>query len=165
MKISARTKWRTIAQVDEFFDEDTRKRLEDAAKRVFGSYMELTLDKFLDLYQNEYKSVLGEMSDPTVMQVYWLRGFSKFVEDMTKALERMSIKPDAMELQAQEGTLQMNFAEAVLVFVQEYFSLPSFDACGSITIGEFLLAKRASFNRALMQRNLHKLQMQKLNKR
>lgn len=165
MKITAQTKWSKIANLEPFFSEDTRKAMTEAAEAQFGDYYALTLDALFELLNGDFSAMLGNTDDPTALQVAWAKGFAEFAKTLTDTLDGMTIKPDAVEVRAQAGTLKMSFQEGVLVFCRDYFGLPSFAACGTLTVGDFLLAKKAAYNIAVAQRNMRTIQEQKFKRR
>ena len=61
--------------------------------------------------------------------------------------------------------LKISWDEAILVFVRDYFGLHSFKDAERITMGEILIAKRATYNREKFQRKLAKIQTAKLHKK
>ena len=69
------------------------------------------------------------------------------------------------EKRAENGLLKTDWAESMLVFLQNFFGLRSFREAENITVGEILIAKRARFNEDMYRRNLARIQTQKITKK
>lgn len=142
--------------------DETLDQLEKGAQEVFGQYTTLTIDEFFGLMDGDY-SILGDTSHPSVLQVYWAKGFQSFCTNLAKMCERLQVPEDPNRTKLLEhGCVQLEAQESVLVFVRDYFGLPSFFEAGKRTIGEYLLARKASFNAAMMRKNYEAEQRKKL---
>ena len=139
--------------------EDELKR---SAEQVFKPVHTLTINEFFGVVNGDY-SVLGDMSDPTVLQVYWLKRFAEYVETFADICKRTRVEPTAEQQQAAKGCVQIEPAEGMLIFVRSYFGLHSFREAGEITMNEYVMARKDTYNNALIRRNMEKIQMCKLN--
>jgi hypothetical protein len=61
--------------------------------------------------------------------------------------------------------LPVEWQEGMLVFVRAYFGLKSFGEAENVTIGDYLLAKKDEYNSTIFQRNMAKIQTQKIHKK
>jgi hypothetical protein len=77
----------------------------------------------------------------------------------------MQVQQTIDEKKAAKGLLQTDWAENMLVFLQDFFGLRSFKEAEKITVGEILIAKRARFNEDTYRRNLARIQTQKITKK
>lgn len=166
MRIINRTKYRTLQPVERFLTEQSIRNIQEAAEKEFGSMYELTFAKFYACANGDFSSVLGNMADPTLLQVYWIKRFEKFVEEFAEQMKKLTLPPTPEEMQAEQGLLKTSWDESILVFAQSYFGLRSFkEVSETITIGEILIAKRAAYNREAYQRRLNAIQTAKLKRK
>lgn len=163
MIVTASTKYKDFAEVEQYISDDEKAKLKAAAEKQFRNCYALTIDEFFGVTSGDY-SLLGDTTDPTVLQVYWLRRFAEFCEEFTKACERLQLEPTPEQVQAQAGCVDMSPQESMLVFMRDYFGLPSFYAAGERTIGEYLTARKDKYNAAKVQRNYENMQRRKLQK-
>lgn len=164
MIITSETKYADFAEYEEFVDEASKAEIKQQAERYFKPCHTLTLDEFWGIMRGDY-SLIGDATEPTVLQIYWCKRFSDFCEEFAKECERMHIQPTPEETAAQNGTIPMEAQEAMLVFTREYFGLPSFFAAGERTIGEYLTARKDRYNQDRARRNYEAAQRAKMKKK
>lgn len=162
MLITEKTKYVDILAVEKHFKDKSIEELKAAAIKHFGSFYDLTFEAFHECANGEYTKIVGDLSDPTVLQVYWVKAFSDFVKEFVEQLGKLHIQPTADEKKAASNLLQVNWDEGMLVFIRNYFGLKSFKDAEKITIGEILIAKRAQYNDDLFRRRLNNIQVQKM---
>lgn len=165
MRITEKTKYSKLVPVEKFLKDKDIAALKQAAEKQYGAMYDLTFTDFHACSNGDFASVLGDFSEPTVLQVYWCKRFEEFVREFVEALSKLNIQQTPDEKKAAAGLLTMDWAEGMLIFVRNYFGLPSFKAAEQITMGEILIAKRAQYNSDLFQRNMSNMQMQKYNKK
>ena len=164
MRVTERTQYATVREYEKYFAPDFVKALQDAAERQFGAMYDLTFAEFHALANGDF-SRLGDMSNPTVLQVYWAKRFSEFVDEFAKTLKKLQVKQTTDEEQAGADLLPVSWAEGLLVFLQKYFGLQSYKQAEQITLGELLIAKRAQYNEDLFKRRLQALQLKRMQKK
>ena len=162
MQITEKTKYRDIKQFEPCFSEETISAIKEQAERMYGGMYDLTFEIFWACSNGDF-SILGDVSDPTVFQVYWLKQFEQFAKDFAEALKKYTLKPTSDEEMASANLIRTTWGENILVFLQQYFGLKSFKEAEKITTGEILIAKRSKYNCDKFQREMAKIQMQKLN--
>ena len=165
MQITEATKYAEFEPVEKYVKPKAVQRIFESAEEKFGKMYDLEFGTFWQCSNENFAEVLGGMSEPTVLQVYWKKLFEKFVEEFAGAMKAMTLTQTAEEIQAAEGLLKISWDEAILVFVRDYFGLHSFKDAERITMGEILIAKRAVYNREKFQRKLAKIQTAKLHKK
>lgn len=165
MRVTDGTKYKEFEGVEKYLTEKSIRELYDKAEEKFGRMYDLEFRQFWQCGNGDFAEVLEDMSEPTVLQVYWVKRYEKFVEEFATTLKRMTLPQTPEEIQAADGLLKVSWDEAILVFVREYFGLHSFKEAERITMGEILIAKRAAYNRDKFQRKLAKIQTAKLNKK
>jgi len=164
MRITERTLYATIKPVEKYFRENMEAEIMRAAEGKFGGMYDLEFATFWACAGGDFSN-LGDMRNPTVLQVYWVKRFNKFVEEITQALKGLTLNPTAEESKAGQGLLQVTWGESILIFLQQFFGLKSYKEAEKITIGELLIAKRAQYNKDLFQRKLANIQLDKLRKK
>lgn len=164
MRVTERTQYATVREYEKYFAPEFVKALQDAAEQQFGSMYDLTFAEFYALANGDF-SRLGDMSNPTVLQVYWTKRFAAFVDEFANTMKKLQIKPTADEEQAGAALLPVSWAEGLLVFLQKYFGLQSYKQAEQITLGELLIAKRAQYNEDLFKRRLQSLQLKRMQKK
>lgn len=165
MLITEKTKYEEFQAVERYVSKSSVQGIYEAAEQKFGNMYNLEFGSFWECANGNYSEVLGDISEPTVLQVYWKKRFEKFVEEFAAQLKSMILPQTSEEIQASEGLLKIGWDEGMLVFVREFFGLHSFKEAERITIGEILIAKRAAYNRDKFQRKLSKIQTEKLRKK
>lgn len=161
MRITSETKYIEIVAVEKYFDGDTVESLKREAEKKYGEMYDLEFSTFWNCCNGDF-SHLGSLEDLTVLQAYWMKRFEDFSTEIAKALSALQIRSTEDEKRASEGLLKVSWGESVLVFLQKYFGLKSFKEAEKITIGELLIAKRASYNEELFARRLAKIRTQKI---
>lgn len=161
MRITERTKYAKIAHIEKYFTAQTIDGLKSAAEAKYGAMYDLPFGTFWACQNGDF-SHLGDLSNPTVLQIYWCKRFADFATDYAKQLQACTLPPTADETAANNGLLPVSFGEAMLVFMQSFFGLRSFKEAEQITTGELLIAKRAQFNRDKFQRNFAAIQRKKI---
>ena len=164
MRITDRTLYSTIKPIEKYFREETVKDLKRGAEAKYGAMYDLEFATFWACAGGDF-SHLGDMKNPTVLQMYWIKRFKDFVEEFTKTLKGLQISLTADERKASEGQLQVTWGESILVFTQQWFGLKSYKEAERITIGEILIAKRAQYNQDLFRRKLANIQTSKFRKK
>lgn len=139
--------------------EESKQELIAASQSVYGDYWALPIEDFVAVSQGDV-SRLGDMGDPTVLQVYWLKGLREFVKVFEKTLQRMNVPKDAQETAAESATIRVSMAEGMLVFVREYFGLHSFEDAGKKSLLDYVMARRDRFNAYMYNKRLSELRAQ-----
>ena len=165
MRITEHTQYATVAPVEKYFTAETVQRLQQAAEAKFGGMYDLTFATFYACEHGDFSEPLGDMTNPTALQVYWRKRFVEFETEFAQQLKACTLPLTAEEKQANDGLLRTDWGENMLVFVQQFFGLPSFKEAEQITLGEILIAKRAAYNRDAFQRKINAIQMRKFSKK
>ena len=164
MRITDKTKYKSIASMEKYFSKRTINDLKQAAENKYGGMYDLPFATFYACSNGDFSN-LGNTDNPTVLQVYWCKRFHQFEKEFAEHMKKATLMQNNDELRAAEGALKISWGEAVLVFVQQFFGLGSFKDAEKITTGEILIAKRAQYNRDLFQRNMAKIQVNKFKKK
>lgn len=165
MEVNNKTKYLDFVLIEQCITPESRKALIAGAQAQYGYYGQLTIDQFWSVVNGD-KSLLGDMSEPLVLQVYWLYGFEEYCKGFTEALEKLVVPENPNDKDKYNmGCVNMSAQETMLIFTREYFGLPSFFAAGKRTIGEYLTARKDKFNQAMMQHNFAESQKAKFKKK
>lgn len=165
MRITSKTKYSVLEPVEKYLTTKGVQELKKAAENEFGAMYDLTFAQFHACANGDFSGMIGEMKDPTALQVYWAKRFADFVEEFANELKRLTTKQTADEKRASSGMLKVAWDEGLLIFIQSFFGLKSFREAEQITMGEILIAKRASYNQDIFRRNLNKIQMNKIGRK
>lgn len=164
MRITERTLYATIEPIEKYFRPKMADDIMRAAEGKFGSMYDLEFATFWACAGGDF-SHLGDMKNPTVLQVYWCKRFADFVKTFADMLQKMQLPQTADESKAGQGLLQVTWGEGILVFLQQWFGLKSYKEAEKITMGELLIAKRAQYNQDLFRRRLAQVQTAKFKKK
>lgn len=164
MLISDKTKYADFQGVEKYVTAKSIEAIKRAAEAKFGEMYDLTFADFYACANGDF-SRIGEMKDPTVLQVYWCKRFAEFVEDFAKQLKNTVVPMTPEEKTANESLLSVSFGEAILTFLQQWFGLRSYKEAEKITLGELLIAKRAAYNRDMFSRKINEIQRRKFSKK
>lgn len=152
------------ADILPFVTADSHKTLMAEAAKLRDPYT-LTLSEFFACCEGDFGCVVKDTKNPTTGEVLWLEMFQSFVDDFSKILERLVIQQTPEQKQASANCLPVEWQEGMLVFVRAYFGLKSFGDAENVTIGDYLLAKKDDYNTNVFQRNMAKIQTQKIHKK
>lgn len=163
MKIDVSTPYSDIAELDrhELLTDKSQNELTKAAEKVFGNPWSLTISQLSDLLSGDF-SRLGDLSNPTILQVYWCKRFKSFIEEFSKALENLSLPMDTDEKRATEGLPSVTFIEGLLIFSKNYFHLHSFEQAGRTILSDVLIAKKDVFRTQAQQKKWNNIQQEKM---
>lgn len=166
MQVTENTKYSVFAPVEQYATPETIENLKQAAQKIYGDTWSLTIGQFAELSDgNGFYDILGDTSDPTVLQVYWLKAFADFAKDFAKVLESVKIPQDAAELQAAESCKKVSMLEGMLVFARGYFGLHSFADAEQVTLADYVIARRDEYNKAIYSRKLADLRTKQYRKK
>ena len=164
MEINLSEKYGLYADILPFVTDESRKELLKKVAEIRNPYT-LTLAEFFACAQGDFSCVVKDAENPTTGEVLWLEMFQSFVDDFSKILERLVIQQTPEQKQASANCLPVEWQEGMLVFVRAYFGLKSFGEAENVTIGDYLLAKKDEYNSTIFQRNMAKIQTQKIHKK
>ena len=166
MEVTSKTLYSEFAPFEQFATQESLQELKRAAEQLYGNCYGLTVDEFWGIVNGDF-SYIGitpetRESEPTVYQVYWIKRFNDFTQEIANACKRMTIKATPEQEQAANGCVKIEPMEQMLIFVRSYFGLPSFKAAGLITMGEYITARKDDYNQKRTQRNWEDIQRRKL---
>lgn len=144
-----------------FVTDASRKELMEQAAKIRDPYT-LTLAEFFACADGDFECVIKDVANLSTGEALWLDVFKAFMTDFGKILEKLVIPQTPEQKQASANCLPVEWQEGMLVFVRSYFGLKSFTEAENITIGDYLLAKKDEYNTAIFQRNMAKIQTQKI---
>lgn len=126
---------------------DSKKRLQVQACKMYGEYMALRIGDFIACTRGDFSHI--DCTDDerlTAGQYVWLIGFSEFCEDFLRKLKNLTPPMSETERQASAKCLKTTLAESMLVESRRYFGLHSFSDAENITLGEYLIARKDTYN-------------------
>lgn len=166
MQITEKTLYNDLAPFERYLTADGIKEIKAAAARFYKRGYDLTVDEYFGLVAGDY-SLLGDLREPTVLQVYWLKYFAEdFLPSFSRDCETYKSPTDEKQREAQNGTYDMTMQEGMVVFLQSFFGLSSFAAAGGLTLGEYITARKHKYNCDLVQHNYDRISRREMkNKR
>jgi hypothetical protein len=161
-EITENTKYIDFVEIESFIDQETKDQIIKASQTKYGDYYDLEVGDFIDFIDpnTERYKVLDD-PDISVFQVYWFIGFKEFIENFMKLIQNFTVKETPEELAASKNCYPTEFAESMLIFSRSYFGLHSFKEATHITLGDFILAKKDSYNSTVFQKTYSNIIMKK----
>ena len=83
MKVDEHTLYSDFEVFEKCLTQESLQELKRAAEEKYGSMYNLTIDQFFGISNGDF-SVLGDMTNPTVLQVYWQKRFSQFCDEFAR---------------------------------------------------------------------------------
>lgn len=168
MQVTEKTKFAEIAAFAPYFDQSSIESLKSAAERKYGTPWALTLGQFFQVADGDYSLVGIDFTQPnkiTALQYYWMESFKDMSMKLKKAVDSLSVEPTPDAKAASVGCRKMTFQESVKVFCREYFGLHSFRAVDDLTLDDFLLARKDSYNKSIFEKGMADIHNRKGNKK
>lgn len=156
MKVDAHTMYEDFSVFEPCIDDAQRRKLMDASARDLygdGGWWLMPLGDLFAIYDGD-TSPLKKGGGKTVFDVYRVIGLSEWMERYIATLEGLTLRPTAKEAALQNGTTRTTFENAVRVFCRDWFGLPNYKCVDDLTVTDFLIAKEAAYNRAVIDRNI-----------
>lgn len=165
MQITEKTPYSRLQPIERYLTPESVEQIKQAAERHFGLCGAITLADFFACADGDFARVIGG-GEPTVLQVYWIKRFCEdFLPAFTAACESLKSPQTAKELRAMQGLKRLTMQEGMLVFVQAFFGLPSFEAAEKITLGEYILARKVKYNNDIARFNYDKISREELRRK
>lgn len=167
MKISEKTRLAEIAEVMQFFTEDSVKTLKEQAEDLFGKCWNLTFADFFACAEKDFSCIGADVNHPeemTALQYYWIERFKDFAEEFTNAVEQLSTPSTNEAKMAAKSCLPMTFQEGVIVSCREYFGLHSFDEVYGIKVSDFVIMRKDLYNKAVFEQAIQRINESKYKK-
>ena len=157
MKIDKYTLYKDFASVESLAPASQLFALRDVAVRdKFGEagFYQLSIGDFLDAAIYNKYDALFDCRGETVFDRYRILAFSVWLDEFISAAEGLTLKPTPKQIAASSGCRPVTFEESVYFFMREYFGLSSFDAVRDLTVSDYLLAKKDTYNKQVVERAL-----------
>lgn len=146
--------------------DKSAEELASNATELYGRYEDMSLLDFLDCIEGDYSCIgVDAKKDKSISigKAVWLKGFAAFCEDFGKICNRLVVPESADSKQAHKGEVKMTMREGMLVFTRSYFGFHSFEeAAKVITVGEYIVARKDTYNSGIYQRNRAEIDKQKV---
>lgn len=150
-----------------FIVGEERDKLIKAAQELHGSYWSLSVGRFFECSKGVFKHIGIESNDEpiTTGQYLWVLGFKDFLELVAKVSKKYDVPQTADEKRAAAGCLQLTPYESVIVFLQSFFGLHSFDEAEERSMLEYITARKAVYNKAVFEKRMAQIQRAKYKKK
>ena len=156
MKIDKYTLYRDFAAVEPYIEAPKLEELRRAAVAdKFGKigFYGLKLGELLDGMKCDFDALM-DCDGETVFDRYRVAAFCEWLKEFVALVDSLTLKPTPMQARQTRGCKTLTFEESVYYFVRSYFGLPNFDAVRELTVGDYIMAKKDDFNKAVVDRNI-----------
>ena len=163
MKIDKYTLYRDFAAVEPYVEAPKLEELRRAAVAdKFGKvgFYGLTLGGLLDGMRGDFDALMDCGGD-TVFDRYRIAAFCEWLKEFVALVDSLTLKPTPKQMMQTNGCKSLTFEESVYYFVRSYFGLPNFNAVRDLTVGDYIMAKKDDFNKAVVDRNISNSLMNK----
>lgn len=163
MKIDKYTLYRDFVAVEPYVEAPKLEELRRAAvadKFGMEGFYGLTLGELLDGMRGDFDALMDCGGD-TVFDHYRVTAFCEWLKEFVAVVNGLTLKPTAKQIAQSSGCKSLTFEESVYYFVRSYFGLPNFDAVRELTVGDYIMAKKDDFNKAVIDRNISNSLMNK----
>jgi hypothetical protein len=157
------TLYKDFARIEPYIEAPKLNEIRQAAVRdKFGKvgFYGLTLGGLLDAMNGD-NDALFDCNGETVFDLYRVAAFSVWLNEFISVVNGLTLKPTAKQIAQSSGCKQLTFEESVYYFVRSYFNLPNFDAVRELTVGDYIMAKKDDYNKAVVDRNISNSLMNK----
>lgn len=156
MQISALDKYADLLGVLDVLTDGTRERIGSQMADHLKPFYSLTLEEFFACLRCDF-SCIGlqrpeDLAEMSVAQGLWVERFAPFVEEFIKVCEALKPPQAPDEVTKVAGLKPCTFEEAALLFSREYFGLHSFTDAAKTTLGDYVIARKDTYNKALQTR-------------
>ena len=163
MKIDKYTLYRDFVAVEPYVEAPKLEELRRAAVAdKFGTegFYGLTLGGLLDGMRCDFDA-LQDCGGDTVFDHYRVAAFCEWLKEFVAVVNGLTLKPTPKQKMQANGCKSLTFEESVYYFVRSYFGLPNFNAVRDLTVGDYIMAKKDDFNKAVVDRNISNSLMNK----
>lgn len=158
MKVDKYTLYRDFAAVEPYIEAPQLEELRRAAVAdKFGEngFYDLTLGGLLDGMNGDF-SALQDCGGETVFDRYRAAAFGEWMKEFVAVVDNLTLKPTPQQRMQANGCKPLTFEESVYYFVRSYFNLQNFNAVRDLTVGDYIMAKKDDYNKAVIDRNISK---------
>lgn len=157
MTISGFEKYADLVGIIDVLTDDSKKRLGDACVESVKPFWTLTFNEFFACIRLDF-SAIGictpeDLANASVAQTLWVERFRGFIDEFVKVCEALKVPQTPAEKMASTGCKPCTFEEHALLFCREYFGLHSFREAGETTLGDYIIAIKDTYNKAVQVRN------------
>ena len=163
MKIDKYTLYRDFAAVEPYIEAPKLEELRRAAvadKFGMEGFYGLTLGGLLDGMRGDFDALMDCGGD-TVFDRYRIAAFCEWLKEFVALVDSLTLKPTPKQRMQANGCKSLTFEESDYYFVRSYFGLPNFNAVRDLTVGDYIMAKKDDFNKAVVDRNISNSLMNK----
>lgn len=163
MTITPATLYSEFQPVEFAVSETERAKIAEAAEAFYfgdGGFWSLSVGDFIDITNGDIEKVCKQ--DGSVFAVYALRRFADFASTFVAAVEALVVPQTAEERAAMAVCREVTTAEAMLIFTRNYFGCQSFKQAATVSLGDYLIARKDAYNNAVAERKMAEIQRSKM---
>lgn len=145
---------------------EAKKKITDQISHEIFDFFGMTVAEFLRLKENilpeKVNKFLKRRKTTFFDYIRLLNAFDMGAKAFQQILEDTTIQNDADEEMARVGLVDLTTEEAMLTFLKDYFNLQNLEKAQELTIYEYIVARKVTFNAAKFQKNIIKIQKSKI---
>lgn len=162
MKITNQTKWNEIASTYDLLTDESKQLILSEALKLHNieDFSLMSVGDLINITNGNVNFLqIGDIEN--AFEHIFVDELKKFVENFANIYSSYQPRQTADERNASKNCADCTFGENLLIFVRDFFGLPSFEMAEKIKLGEVLIAKKSTYNSIIFQRELTKIQMRK----
>ena len=133
--------------------EADKEHLHELVLKRYGlsSFAQMKIGDFLNFCNGDFSKFFEEAKANSFDYVFVL-AFKTFIEKFTIQMESLQVPKHLLsddEESINKKLLQLSFSENILIFMQKFFLLKSFEEVAEMRIFELILAKKNQYNEDL----------------
>lgn len=156
MKIDRYTLYVDFAAVEPYVEAselETIRRASVVDKFGDEGFYGLTLGGLLDGIKGDFEA-LHDCDGETVFDRYREAAFCEWLNEFVSVVNGLTLKPTPQQMRQASGCKPVTFEESVYYFTRSYFGLQCFNAVRDLTVGDYIMAKKDDYNKAVIDRNI-----------
>ena len=146
--------------------EKAKAEITDVISRTVFDFFGMTISEFLRLQEqilpDKVNRFLARRKTTFHDYIKIVNAFEQGAKAFEQILINTTIQSEADEEAARNGLLEVTTEEAMLTFMRDYFGLDSLEKAQSLTLYEYITARKVTFNNAKFQKNLIAIQKIKI---
>lgn len=142
-----------IDLIYEGMGEADREHLHELVLNRYGftSFAQMKIGDFLNCCNGDFSGFF-EAEKANSFDYVFVLAFKNFIEKFTIQMESLQVPKHLLsddEESINRNLLQLSFSENILIFMQKFFLLKSFEEVAEMRIFELILAKKTQYNEEL----------------
>lgn len=146
--------------------QNTRKKIKNAIDINVFDFFGMTVSEFLQLQEKKMpqkvEKFIAKKKTTFFDYIRILNAFEIGTKNLERILKDTTMQNSPDEDIAKVGLIEITPEESMLTFLCDYFKLQSLEKAQSLTLYEYITARKVVYNNAKFQRNLINLQKNRI---